>query len=118
MFLKVGDVFELRDRDCVTHSGSIVNVGNLSGGNYYRYTSGHIDTGTYVVVSTGTSGGGTAMFNDRYPNGYSVVARELKEGEWDPEGKLIQFYQSGAFCTLIKNREIIGKMKMIFVRVE
>jgi hypothetical protein len=70
----------------------------------------------FVVEETGMTGGGKAMFNDEYPDGWEITARRLKgSGAYDEKGELIRFYQSGCFNCMIKKVTVVGKMRRIFV---
>ena len=69
--------------------------------------------GKYIVTRTTFDGGGTAMFNDEYPNGHHVFAVKV-----DNDRINIDFYQSGAFTAMIKNREPVGKAKITYTYEE
>lgn len=57
--------------------------------------------GDYIVVETRFDGGGNAG-NDTYPDGHRVIAQRLsKEGAYDPDGDIVDFYQSGYFDCLV-----------------
>lgn len=71
----------------------------------------------FVVEEARMEGGGTAMFNDYYPDGWHVKARRLGPNEnYDSDGELIRFYQSGCFTTNIGDVELVEKMRMAFLK--
>lgn len=74
----------------------------------------------FVVENAQMQGGGTGHGpGDVFPDGWYVQARKLDEtGSYNPNGELVQFYQSGCFTGLIPEVELVGKMKRIFVRTE
>jgi hypothetical protein len=70
-----------------------------------------------VVEEAKMAGGGSAMFNDHYDDGWYVQARRLDDkGEYNPEGELIRFYQSGCFTNKAEEVELVGNMRRVFVR--
>lgn len=62
----------------------------------------------FVVEQTAMTGGGTGHGpHDVYPDGWQVTARRLTdEGNYDPNGESVYFYQSGSFTNLVKDVEI------------
>lgn len=77
-----------------------------------------ISRGIYLVEEARMGGGGTAMFNDYYPDGWQVTARKFNGGDYNPNGEVITFYQSGAFNTRIDTPiQVWGKMKQKWVMV-
>jgi hypothetical protein len=67
------------------------------------------------VVETASLQGGCGD----YPDGWFVSARKLKDnGAYDPQGIEIGFYQSGCFIGVIERIQVVGKMKMMFVKVD
>lgn len=61
-------------------------------------------------------GGGVAMFNDPYPDGWNIDAKRLSDKRYDPKGKVIHFYQSGCFDTTVdKEIKVLRKMQMTFI---
>jgi hypothetical protein len=63
----------------------------------------------FVVEKADMQGGGRAMFNDYYPDGWHVTARRLNDDRsYNPKGEIIQFYQSGCFTTNIGEVELVG----------
>lgn len=90
----------------------LLNVGDV----FIHPKNGH----KYVVYKTLMDGGGTAMYNDYYPDGHHVYAQRLHNNKWDEDGPKIDFYQTGCFSKeyMIKNVEVVGKMKMIFITEE
>lgn len=71
----------------------------------------------FVVEEARMEGGGTAMFNDYYPDGWHVKARRLDSNrDYEPNGELIRFYQSGCFTTNIGDVELVEKMRMAFLK--
>jgi hypothetical protein len=74
--------------------------------------------GDYVVVRTAMEGGGTGHGpHDIYPDGWHVEATKLdKDGNYDPDGKRIDFYQSGCFTGMIEEVKVVDRMRMTFVR--
>lgn len=73
--------------------------------------------GEYVVTSATLTGGGSGHGpNDRYPDGWQITARKMKNREWDEKGIEIRFYQSGCFTAMITRKiSVKKKMKMKFV---
>jgi hypothetical protein len=65
--------------------------------------------GEYVVVKTDWEGGGM-NFDGPYPHGYCVYCRALKDGEYDPDGNMISFFQTGSYGCKIKNITPIKKI--------
>ena len=64
----------------------------------------------FVVEEAKYDGGSTGR--DPYPDGWHVLARKLnKDDQYNPNGELIEFYQTGCFNCMVKNPKIIGKMK-------
>lgn len=58
----------------------------------------------FVVLEARLGGGGTAMFNDHYADGWCLLARRLNDdGSWNPEGELVKFSQTGCFSTTVKS---------------
>lgn len=74
----------------------------------------------FVVERAELDGGGTGHGpHDIFPDGWYIKARRLNDdGTYNPNGELIQFYQSGCFTGLIPEVELVGKMKQIFVEEE
>lgn len=71
--------------------------------------------GEYVVVNTALTGGGTGMgSHDTYPDGWHVIAKKLKNGEYDNDGLTIEFYQSGCFSAMLPDIEPIRRMQESF----
>lgn len=73
------------------------------------------EIGEFVVTRTERTGGGTAMWNDVYPDGHKVYCKRLKDGKFDDEGDEISFYQTGAFNAMIRDIEPIRRMEVSFV---
>lgn len=71
----------------------------------------------FVVTYTAMGGGGTGHGpHDVYPDGWNVTAQTLKDdGNYDPDGLKVQFYQSGCFRCMITDVDPIGKMKAVYV---
>ena len=65
--------------------------------------------GEYVVVKTGWEGGGM-NFDGPFPHGYCVYCRALKDGQYDPDGNMISFFQTGSYGCKIKNITPIKKI--------
>lgn len=77
-----------------------------------------LDAGEFIVIKTAYEGGGSAMFNDSYPDGHHVFCKRVKvNGDYDENGNSIDFYQSGSFSAMIKPEELklIETKKMTFV---
>lgn len=76
-----------------------------------------LEEGEFVVTKTTHDGGGTAMFNDVYPDGHHVHCKKLEDGNFDADGIEIDFYQTGSFTAMIEPKEIssIRTMSMKFV---
>lgn len=76
----------------------------------------------FVVETAGMEGGGTGHGpNDVYGDGWHVRARRLQtNGEYDPNGEIIEFYTNGSFNCVIppKDIRVVGKMQMWFVKVK
>lgn len=72
--------------------------------------------GEYVVTQARMDGGGTGHGpGDKYPDGYHVVARKLnKDGKYNPNGKEINFYQSGCFSVVNEHVQVVRTMKELF----
>ena len=70
----------------------------------------------FVVTATAYSGGGSGHgFNDTYPNGHEVTAKRLsQEGQYDPDGEEVSFYQTGSFCQMLEDVEKTRTMRMSF----
>lgn len=69
--------------------------------------------GEWVVVAEFMSGGGTAMFNDTYPDGHTIRIMKLKRGnqiDWSVKPK--EFYQSGCFTdsAMLMNPKLVRKL--------
>lgn len=72
--------------------------------------------GVWVVEEARMADGGTAMFNDYYPDGWRVTARLLgPQCVYNPKGRAITFHQSGCFNDVIEGVAVVGRMKRIFV---
>jgi hypothetical protein len=83
-----------------------------------KFTQAHIDVekklesysfkfegGLFKVTNTALEGGGRAMFNDYYPDGWHVHAvRLINELPSTKKEDIIHFYQSGSFTAM--NEEI------------
>lgn len=73
----------------------------------------------WVVVKTEFTGGGTGHGpHDVYPDGHEVTAKRIgADGNYDPRGKAIQFYQSGCFGGMIPPADVrsVGRMRQTFV---
>ncbi len=67
----------------------------------------------FVVVTACLDGGGEGHGpGDTYPDGWHIKARRLNDdGTYNSNGEWIDFYQSGCFTNLIREIEIVGKMK-------
>ena len=74
--------------------------------------------GDYVVIEATMEGGGTGHGpHDIYPDGWHVEAQLLdKNGNYNPDGKKIDFYQSGCFNNMIEEVQVTGKMERTFVK--
>jgi hypothetical protein len=64
--------------------------------------------GEYVVVAVNEEDGGPDGMNgrDSYPDGHHVKAIKLTDGEYDPHGVKIDFYQTGCFSAMITQSEL------------
>ena len=71
--------------------------------------------GLWVVEQARMTGGGTAMFNDYYPDAWHVWARKLnKNKEYNPKATGIEFTQNtNCYNTVIDGVEKIGKMTTV-----
>jgi hypothetical protein len=77
-----------------------------------------LEEGEFVVTQTQFTGGGHGMgMNDEYPNGHHITCKKLKDGQYDPKGIEITFYQSGSFTAMILPEKIkaIRQMERKFV---
>ena len=72
----------------------------------------------FVVEKAQMQGGGTGHGpHDVFPDGWYVEARRLHDDcSYNSQGEVIRFYQSGCFTCFIPEVEIVGKMRMLFVR--
>lgn len=73
--------------------------------------------GKWVVEKAEMSGGGTAMFNDRYPDAWHVSARRLNDNDtYNPDRRLFNFTQhTNCYNSVIDGVEKVGKMKKTYV---
>lgn len=131
--LKVGDVFALTagmqayvtipekfvfsntpdSEQLTTTNVTIGEVRNPNGKKSSLDTA--VFVGEYVVEATEFSGGGTAMFNDVYPDGHKVTARKLtNDGKYNRSGRVVSFYQSGCFNAMNRDVPVVRQMKMAF----
>ncbi len=91
-------------------------------GSYWQVDYSAIDSSRidaqYVVEHTETSGGGTDYVrNDVFSDGWLVKARRLSaNGDYNSQGELIQFYQSGRFNHMVTEVNVLGKMRRTFVK--
>jgi hypothetical protein len=62
-------------------------------------------------------GGGTGHGpHDVYPDGWHIKARRLSaDGSYDPQGEVIEFYQSGAFRCKVPEVQVVGYLERSFV---
>jgi hypothetical protein len=78
-------------------------------------------TAEFVVEVFRMEGGGTGHgHHDVYPEEWYVQARRLRgDDSYDPEGEVISFYVGGGYLAVMELRdvELVGRMKMMFVRV-
>lgn len=70
--------------------------------------------GAYLVQDARSQGGGTGHGpGDVYPDGHHIIATKLKAGnEYNPNGGLISFYQSGFFTAMIEPKDIQAEGKL------
>ena len=70
--------------------------------------------GSYLVQDARSQGGGTGHGpGDVYPDGHHIIATKLKSGnEYNPNGGLISFYQSGCFNAMIEPKDIQAEGKL------
>jgi len=69
--------------------------------------------GKWIVYKTVTDGGGTGHGpNDVYPDGHHVFCKRVVKNKYDYQME-IDFYQTGCFTAMIKDKEIevVGKAK-------
>lgn len=73
--------------------------------------------GLYVVERAAMEGGGTAMFNDVYPDALHVTARKLgPRGGYIKNGRTLTFtMDTNCYNTVIEGIVIHGKMSPRFV---
>lgn len=106
-FLEVGDVFELKKDEFVY----------IDGGD--KICVGEENSGDYVVVDVKMDGGGYGHGpGDYYPDGFHVYAQKLKDGEYDPDGLKITFYQSGCFTIVKPYVDVKKRMKKVITFVD
>ena len=85
--------------------------------------------GHFVVEEARMTGGGTAMFNDEYPDAWHVKARALrkkwndaKDGssfQYNPKARLVEFTQhTNCYNTVIDGVEQVGQMAKVVDFVE
>jgi hypothetical protein len=85
---------------------------DLSG---YDHSRGEAE---FVVLRTQMSGGGYAQGNDYYHPGWNVEAKRLTaEGEYDPDGESVSFYQSGSFTSRLDGVVKTRFMDLAFVGI-
>lgn len=71
-------------------------------------------TARFLVEEAYLGGGSGPCSHDQYPDGWNVKARRLSlDGSHDPNGELIDFYQSGSFTNKIREITVVGKMEKI-----
>jgi len=81
------------------------------------YNSGRGNAYFVVEAARYQGGGSGGGVNDVYPDGWHVEARRLNTSQkYDPNGEVISFYQTGFFNYMVKDPEIVEKMKINFVR--
>jgi len=68
----------------------------------------HLAKGACVVTNTAMNGGGQS-YDGGYPDGYHVYAEHMDTGT------KFDFYQSGCFTCMIKNRKPIGTARQKWV---
>lgn len=67
--------------------------------------------GIYVVESAKMDGGGISMFNDIFPDAWTVIARLLIDNKYDPTSKVITFTQhTTCYNNKIDGIKKVGKM--------
>lgn len=67
----------------------------------------------YVALEGGGSGHGP---HDVFPDGWHVLARRLKaDGSYDPQGEVVDFYQTGCFVNVVDSPDFIRTMERTFV---
>ena len=134
--LKKGDVFEVKVgmkvygklpykfiySSTTENSKDANEIGNhdVEIGDIFKTTKSKIDTGEwageYLVVEAKWDGGGTGHGpHDVYPDGWSIVAKKLKDGNYDPEGNEIHFYQSGSFTIMHTDVPVLRHLTPTFV---
>lgn len=78
--------------------------------------------GDYMVIDTSLDGGGTGHgYYDIYPDGHHVYCQKMKDGQYDPNGFKIDFFQTGSFNVMIapervnyiKSMEIVKTVKYV-----
>lgn len=73
--------------------------------------------GSKYLVTSARMAGGSNNASDYYPNGWQVTAKRLKDDEYDWDGEVVMFYQSGqngsANFYMLSNPEIVGRMKKV-----
>lgn len=93
--------------DVLTNKYPVVFQGEFVGETEEEYDTDYL-IGDYVVERTRMTGGGSGHgYNDYYPDGHQVRARKLNEdGSYDPDGTVVEFYQSGCFNNTILPGEV------------
>lgn len=72
----------------------------------------------FAVIGAHWQGGGPGYGGyDWADHGWYVTARRLhKNGNYNPRGEQIQFYQCGYFPNVISRVELVGRMEQVFVK--
>jgi hypothetical protein len=113
--LNEGDVFNLEEGDCVYAEvpkhflyANKKGVWDLGKGEIEVAGEFSYLIGRCVVVSTSVDGGGHT-YDGGWPNGHHVFAEHIESGQ------RFDFYQSGCFTCMIREREAIGKATKKYV---
>ncbi len=119
--LQVGDIFVVDDKWEIIHLPSDpqdpyhVNLRkDFNRASYSGYPIKKELIGkNFIVEEAKMAGGGTGHGpHDVYPDGWQITARQLfKNGNYNPKGAQILFYQSGAFNCMATDVPTVGKMQ-------
>lgn len=72
-----------------------------------------IEPGEFLVVKTISDGGSERDF---YPNGWHVFLKRLDaEGNYDPNGLEVNFYETGSFTCVNEDVSVVRKMTPTYV---
>jgi len=74
--------------------------------------------GEYVVIKTAMDGGGTGHGDsDSYPDGHHVWCEKMFDWGIGHPGILVDFFQTGCFTAMLKDRKPTGKAELTWKKV-